>query len=1317
MPGRRVALLVATSMYGDPGLRGLRAPAGEAEELKRVLETQGGFDDVDVLRNESKSRIEYEIEEVFGSAGPDDQVLLYMSCHGLRNDRGQLLFAACNTELAHVESTAVGSDFVRSQLNVSQAGMKVLLLDCCYSGAFSVGLVPKAADEVDLRELVGQGTCVLTATSSFEYAFEGGEFTGTDAMPSSLFTRAVLDGIRSGAADADGDGLISTDELYRYVRRELAGRQTPWLESRMVGSFYIARTASTAPEAIRPLNPATQQPIRRLLEHPTAQQNGPAGCTLRVVVGSDVDGQPFLLNLDEPHNHLAVVGATQSGKSQFVRLLLLALALDSDPAEVRFHIIDSEARFGAFAQIPHVRAVLGPDQRTHIERLVEAAEREIAQRRAMFRTAGFETLVDFRAARRNRDLPTDDEQPDVFLVIDRWEAFADENPSLVPRVERIADQGTSFGVHLVVTARSWSKIPDEIRQHLRGRVEFAPGRSAHASSHGGSFQVAVPTSGDLGVQHRGMLSLIEDVAGGREQHTRTFDPRRILGVDVTTFDPSSAWRAPDTPDWLRVPIGLDEFGRPVHLDLKPAAAGGAGPHGMIVGQPGSGASQTLASLLLLLMLTHSPSELNVAALRGLPYDPYQELVRMPHVAAHLDVSSFADSKAELNRRLKDIRREVARRRNSHHGAPERPRMVVAIHNFVEALAHQKDAAEQLREVMALGAEVGVHVVLLAHSLADSRFPEIEERCSFRIVHRTANDQDSAAVLGTSAAAELDPSTPGSGFLLTRGGPATKFRAWIPGESWWADLVARINEAVPVRAAQLHSPLAEPFGLGELVGTPMRTERGLSAVDFERHTEVPIGLVDVAEEGRTEVLMVAVGQNIAIGGGPFSGKSFLARTVVLSMALTHTPEELRFYFIGMGHGYSCGDVLSELPHVCAVASGDDQELVGVVIRDLLALLDARRRQGAAGHHEVILVVEQWDSIARLFSWLVSDLAQLARFGPAHGIQVIICSDVWSAEDRDLTDQCPTRLHLGDDSPGVGAAGDRVFRAALPWVDPDADLEPQSENTRLLARKIAQLWTGPQVPRLSLPPSLVAYEEAAALGSPNIVLGRLAGLDRWAELDLGGRTSHLLCLGEPGSGKTNLLRVVLSELVRLYSPEEYNAIIIDPKRGLLGEFDGPPFRYAAVREDFERVLHETVARIEQRLDDQGNPHRKVFRAMSDSQQVFLVLSDFELISDRSGLTGRDVVHSDVFNRLTRLLEYGPEIGFHLIVTRNSINIGDALRKGSLGGLRSAGCATVVLSSGDGEREILPGVGPTPRSPGRGRYLLDGTGGTIQLAYHAK
>ena len=48
----------------------------------------------------------------------------------------------------------------------------------------------------------------------------------------SVFTRAIVDGLRSGDADRDKDGLISVNDLYRYVYdkvRAVEPRQTPEL--------------------------------------------------------------------------------------------------------------------------------------------------------------------------------------------------------------------------------------------------------------------------------------------------------------------------------------------------------------------------------------------------------------------------------------------------------------------------------------------------------------------------------------------------------------------------------------------------------------------------------------------------------------------------------------------------------------------------------------------------------------------------------------------------------------------------------------------------------------------------------------------------------------------------------------------------------------------------------------------------------------------------------------------------------------------------------------------------------------------------------
>lgn len=242
---RRVALLVATSEYTDPRLRALRAPMREVRELREILLSQGDFDEVETVVEGTKSAIERKIAWLFVNRGPQDLALLYMSCHGRQNDQGWLSFAAKDTELDAPEATSVEAAYVQRRIDESQASAKVVLLDCCFSGAFSAGWVRKSVDgKVSLRDqLAGRGTYIMTASNEFEYAFEGEIQVQNRPVVGSPFTQAILEGIRSGNADRDGDGLITGDELYQYVHDEVArlGRQTPTREAQFEGGFVIAK--------------------------------------------------------------------------------------------------------------------------------------------------------------------------------------------------------------------------------------------------------------------------------------------------------------------------------------------------------------------------------------------------------------------------------------------------------------------------------------------------------------------------------------------------------------------------------------------------------------------------------------------------------------------------------------------------------------------------------------------------------------------------------------------------------------------------------------------------------------------------------------------------------------------------------------------------------------------------------------------------------------------------------------------------------------------------------------------------------------------
>ena len=217
MSDKRSALMIASYLYQDADLRRLVAPAQDAEALSRVLEDPsiGGFE-VKMLLNEPSHKVNQEIEAFFTDRKREELILLYFSGHGIKDEAGRLYFATADTRRQMLRSTAVPATLVYDVMRHCRSRRQVLLLDCCYSGAFGRGMLAKSGQSVGIMEqFQGHGRIVLTATDAMQYAFEGDKVRGKRAR--SVFTHALVDGLKTGDADLDRDGLVSLDELYDYV--------------------------------------------------------------------------------------------------------------------------------------------------------------------------------------------------------------------------------------------------------------------------------------------------------------------------------------------------------------------------------------------------------------------------------------------------------------------------------------------------------------------------------------------------------------------------------------------------------------------------------------------------------------------------------------------------------------------------------------------------------------------------------------------------------------------------------------------------------------------------------------------------------------------------------------------------------------------------------------------------------------------------------------------------------------------------------------------------------------------------------------------
>jgi biotin carboxyl carrier protein len=250
----RLAVVVAVDRYDSPALQRLVAPAADAEALASVLgDPELGEFAVDVVHNPTSWEVAHRVEDLFADRRPDDTVLLHFSGHGLKDAGGRLYLAATNTKPERLASTAVAATWLNNVMQDSRARRILLLLDCCYGGAFERGVLPRAGGGADVGDQFrqdhlggGRGRVIITASTAMEYAFEGANVAGGGSAVPSVFTGALAEGIRTGDADRDQDGRIGLGELYDYVYdqvRARSPRQTPgkW-EFGLHGGFYLARS-------------------------------------------------------------------------------------------------------------------------------------------------------------------------------------------------------------------------------------------------------------------------------------------------------------------------------------------------------------------------------------------------------------------------------------------------------------------------------------------------------------------------------------------------------------------------------------------------------------------------------------------------------------------------------------------------------------------------------------------------------------------------------------------------------------------------------------------------------------------------------------------------------------------------------------------------------------------------------------------------------------------------------------------------------------------------------------------------------------------
>ncbi|MEH0819149.1 MULTISPECIES: type VII secretion protein EccCa [unclassified Micromonospora] len=721
-----------------------------------------------------------------------------------------------------------------------------------------------------------------------------------------------------------------------------------------------------------------------------------------------------------------------------------------------------------------------------------------------------------------------------------------------------------------------------------------------------------------------------------------------------------------------------------------------------------------------------------------------------------------------------------------------PSLLIICDEFSELLAAKPDFIDLFVMIGRLGRSLGVHLLLASQRLEEGKLRGLDTHLSYRIGLRTFSAVESRIVLGVPDAYEL-PNAPGHGYLKTDTSTMLRFRAAYvsgpyraPGEGQRSSraLVQRrivpygvnfvpvqvpqapvevapaeekpadgkavamldvLIERLKGRGTPAHQvwlpPLADPPSLSELLPPlAVHSTFGLCTATWPGRGQltVPVGVVDRPYEQRRDPMMVELagaGGNVVIVGASLSGKSTLLRSMIASLALTHTPREAQFFCLDFGGGALRS--LDGLPHVAGVAGRRDTEAVRRTVAEVVAVLDDRetrfaqhgidsvasyRRRRAAGEFaddpfgDVFLVVDGWNTLRQEYEELEQTITNLANRGLGFGVHVVLTAVRWAEVRINMRDLLGTKLELrlGDaneseidrraaanvptGAPGRGLTRDKLhFLTAVSRIDNRRDIDDLTEASAKLARHVADAWPGSPAPKVRLLPRKLPFDElvrVADRSAPGLPIGVNEAALAPVHLDLANEP-HLTVFGDAECGKTNVLRLIARGITERYTPAQARIVIADYRRGLLGAVEGDHLLdYAPSNQVFSQGLGSIRSALQNRLPGPDVTTAQLRdRSWWKGPDLYILVDDYDLVASGG---------SNPLSALHELLPQARDIGLHLIVTRRVGGIARALYEPVLQRLRELDSPGLLMSGNREEGAVFGTLRPSPQPPGRGTLV---------------